>query len=78
VNIKEEHLGGDVVLTFTKQISLLEKAGIRALDHILWPANRDLSVKDLEQYPITQVDMQPCERGLHNEEVLKAAIFDLL
>lgn len=78
VNIKEEHLGGDVVLTFTKQISLLEKAGIRALDHILWPANRDLSVKDLELYPITQVDMQPCERGLHNEEVLKAAIFDLL
>jgi uncharacterized cofD-like protein len=78
VNIKEEHLGGDVVLTFTKQVSLLEKAGIRALDHILWPANRDLSVKDLEQYPITQVDMQPCERGLHNEEVLKAAIFDLL
>jgi uncharacterized cofD-like protein len=78
VNIKEEHLGGDVVLTFTKQISLLEKAGIRALDHILWPANRDLSVKDLEQYPIAQVDMQPCERGLHNEEVLKAAIFDLL
>ena len=78
VNIKEEHLGGDVVLTFTKQISLLEKAGIRALDHILWPANRDLSVKDLELYPITQVDMHPCERGLHNEEVLKAAIFDLL
>lgn len=78
VNIKEEHLGGGLVLTFAKQISLLKKAGIRNLDHILWPVNRDLSVKDLAQYPITQVDMKPCDRGLHNEEVLRAAIFDLL
>ena len=78
INIKEEHLGGDLVLTFAKQIELLQKAGLRSLDHILWPANRDLSVHDLAKYPITQVDMKPCERGLHNEEVLKAAIFSLL
>jgi uncharacterized cofD-like protein len=78
VNIKEEHLGGDLFLTFAKQLELLEKAGIRSLDHILWPANRDLSAQDLAKYPITQVDMKPCERGLHNEAVLRAAIFDLL
>ena len=78
INIKEEHLGGGLVLTFDKQIELLEKAGIRALDHILWPGNRDLSVQDLAKYPITQVDMKPCERGLHNEKVLRAAIFDAL
>jgi len=78
INIKEEHLGGGLVLTFDKQIELLEKAGVRALDHILWPANRDLSVQDLAKYPITQVDMKPCERGLHNEKVLRAAIFDVL
>ena len=78
VNIKEESLGGDLVLSFTKQIELLKKAGIRSLDHILWPSNRDLSAQDLAKYPIKQVDMKPCERGLHNEEVLKAAIFELL
>jgi uncharacterized cofD-like protein len=78
VNIKEEHLGGDLVLTFAKQIELLEKAGIRSLDHILWPANRDLSAQNLAKYPITQVDMNPCERGLHHEETLKTAIFDVL
>lgn len=78
VNIKEEVLGGDVRLTFAKQIELLQKAGVRPLDHILWPVNRDLSAQDLKNYPITQVDMQPCERGLHNEVALKNAIFDLL
>ena len=78
INIREEHLGGGLVLTFDKQIELLEKAGIRALDHILWPDNRDLSVQDLAKYPITQVDMKPCERGLHNEEVLRTAIFGVL
>jgi uncharacterized cofD-like protein len=78
VNIKEEHLGGDLFLTFAKQLELLEKAGIRSLDHILWPTNRDLSAQDLAKYPITQFDMKPCERGLHNEEVLKAAIFSVI
>jgi uncharacterized cofD-like protein len=78
VNIKEESLGGDLVLSFTKQIELLQKAGIRSLDHILWPSNRDLSAQDLAKYPIKQVDMKPCDRGLHSEDVLKAAIFDLL
>ncbi|MEH6448942.1 MAG: uridine diphosphate-N-acetylglucosamine-binding protein YvcK [Oleispira sp.] len=78
VNIKEESLGGDLVLTFTKQIELLQKAGIRSLDHILWPANRALSTQDLAKYPIAQFDMKPCERGLHNEEVLKAAIFSVI
>lgn len=78
VNIKEEVLGGDIRLTFAQQIELLRKAGVRQLDHILWPMNRDLSAQDLKNYPITQVDMQPCERGLHNEIALKNAIFDLL
>jgi uncharacterized cofD-like protein len=78
VNIKEEHLGGGMVLTFANQIDLLKKAGIRSLEHILWPANRDLSTQDLAKYPITQIDMKPCERGLHNEDALKAAIFDVL
>jgi uncharacterized cofD-like protein len=78
VNIKEEVLGGDIRLTFAKQIELLKKAGVRQLDHILWPINRELSIQDLNKYPITQVDMQPCERGLHNEKALKNAIFDLL
>lgn len=78
VNIKEESLGGDLVLTFAKQIELLEKAGVRAPDHILWPANRELSTQELAKYPITQVDMKPCEKGLHNEEVLRASIFALL
>jgi uncharacterized cofD-like protein len=78
VNIKEEELGGDIRLTFAKQLSLLEKAGVRALDHILWPANRELSVDHFNQYPIKQIDMKPCERGLHNEQVLKTAVLDLL
>lgn len=77
VNIKEEELGG-IKLTFAKQLALLEKAGVRALDHILWPQNRELLVEHFNQYPITQIDMQPCEKGLHDEQVLKAAIFDLL
>jgi len=78
VNIKEEELGGDIRLTFAKQLSLLKKAGVRALDHILWPANRELSVDHFNQYPIKQIDMKPCERGLHNEQVLKTAVLDLL
>ena len=78
VNIKEEELGGDIRLTFAKQLSLLEKAGVRALDHILWPANRELSVDHFNQYPIKQIDMKPCERGLHNEQILKTAVLDLL
>jgi uncharacterized cofD-like protein len=78
VNIKEESLGGELVLTFTKQIELLEKAGVRSPDHILWPANRELSTQDLAKYPIIQVDMKPCERGLHNEEVLRSSILSLL
>lgn len=78
VNIKEEHLGGDIVITFAKQMAFLKKAGIRDVDHILWPANRDLSAQDLANYPITQVDMKPCERGLHNEQALRSAIFDVL
>ncbi len=78
VNIKEEVLGNDLALTFKKQLQLLEKAGMRPLDHILWPSNRELSVQDLNEYPIQQVDMKPCERGLHDVDVLKKAIFDLL
>ncbi len=78
VNIKEEELGGDIRLTFAKQLYLLEKAGLRALDHILWPTNRELSVDDFNQYPIKQVDMKPCERGLHNEQILKGAVLSLL
>lgn len=78
VNIKEEELGGGIKLTFEKQLALLEKAGVRKLDHILWPENRELLVGHFNQYPIKQVDMKPCERGLHNEAILKAAIFDLL
>ncbi|OUS41500.1 hypothetical protein A9R00_00615 [Oleispira antarctica] len=78
VNIKEEELGGDITLTFAKQLSLLEKAGVRTLDHILWPANRELSVDHFNQYPIKQIDMKPCERGLHNEQILKSAVLNLL
>jgi uncharacterized cofD-like protein len=78
VNIKEEELGGGIKLTFEKQLALLEKAGVRKLDHILWPENRELLVGHFNQYPIKQVDMRPCERGLHNEEALKSAIFELL
>ena len=78
VSIKEEELGGDIRLTFAKQLYLLEKAGLRALDHILWPTNRELSVDDFNQYPIKQVDMKPCERGLHNEQILKGAVLSLL
>lgn len=78
VNIKEEELGGGLKLTFDKQLALLEKAGVRKLDHILWPENRELLSRHANQYPIKQVDMKPCERGLHNEVILKASIFDLL
>jgi uncharacterized cofD-like protein len=78
VNIKEEELGGGLKLTFDKQLALLEKAGVRKLDHILWPKNRELLSQHVNQYPIKQVDMKPCERGLHNEVILKASIFDLL
>lgn len=78
VNIKEEELGGGLRLTFNKQLELLKKAGVRALDHVLWPENRELSLEDFNRYPIKQVDMKPCDKGLHNEKILKAAIFDLL
>lgn len=78
VNIKEEILGGEIRLSFAKQIELLQKAGIRSLDHILWPTNRELSAQEMKQFPITAVDMKPCERGLHNELILKTAIFELL
>lgn len=78
VNIKEEELGGGLRLTFNKQLELLKKAGVRALDHVLWPENRELSLEDFNRYPIKQVDMKPCDKGLHNEKILKAAIFELL
>jgi len=78
VNIKEEELGGGLRLTFNKQLELLNKAGLRELDHVLWPENRELSLEDFNRYPIKQVDMKPCDKGLHNEKILKAAIFELL
>jgi uncharacterized cofD-like protein len=78
VNIKEEELGGGLRLTFNKQLELLNKAGLRKLDHVLWPENRELSLEDFNRYPIKQVDMKPCDKGLHNEKILKAAIFELL
>ena len=78
VNIREEELGEGFKLTFAKQLELLEKAGVRALDHILWPKNRPLLAEHEENYPIVTVDMKPCERGLHNEVILHKAIFDLL
>lgn len=78
VNIKEEELGGGLRLTFNKQLKLLKKAGVRELDHVLWPENRELSLEDFNRYPIKQVDMKPCDKGLHNEKILKASIFDLL
>ena len=36
------------------------------------------SKEDFNRYPIKQVDMKPCAKGLHNEKILKAAIFELL
>jgi uncharacterized cofD-like protein len=78
VNIKEEVLGGGLRLTFNKQLELLKKAGLRELDHVLWPVNRELSLEDFNRYPIKQVDMKPCDKGLHNEKILKASIFELL
>lgn len=78
VNIREEELGEGIKLTFSKQLELLDKAGVRALDHVLWPKNRLLLPEHQERYPIVTVDMNPCERGLHNEAILHKAIFDLL
>ena len=78
VNIKEEELGGGVRLTFEKQLSLLKKAGLRPLDHILWPANRALEAQHAETYPIKVVDMKPSEKGLHDTEALHDAILGLL
>lgn len=78
VNIKEEELGGGLKLTFAKQIELLKKAGVRTLDHVLWPKNRALLTEHATQYPVKLVDMKPNERGLHDTEILRDSIFGLL
>lgn len=78
VNIKEEILGGGIRLTFANQIMLLEKAGIRSLDHIIWPTNRELLAEYINKYPIEQVDMRPCEKGRHSEERLRLALLNLI
>ena len=74
-NLKEEIIGGQP-LKFDKQLTLLNKAGIRPLDKVLWPLHRVNDVK-------TDVPIQMCDVGepgaaLHDTNGLRAAILSVL
>lgn len=74
-NLKEEIIGGKA-LTFDKQLELLNKAGIRALDKILWPSHRVNDVK--ADVPIQMCDVGAPGAALHDTDGLRAAILSVL
>lgn len=74
-NLKEEMIGGKA-LTFDKQLELLNKAGIRALDKVLWPSHRVNDVK--ADVPIQMCDVGAPGAALHDTDGLRAAILSVL
>jgi uncharacterized cofD-like protein len=78
-NLREEFLGGTRRLTFEQQLYLLKKAGIRSPDQILWPKNRALvNTGDISLLSLQEFDFGGQDNGLHDPELLKQAIIQLL
>lgn len=81
VNLRQEILGGRA-LTFAKQLELLQAAGIRKLDHILWPTCREQELQPSAAISagmnIIECDMGPAGSALHDSEKLKKHILKLI
>ncbi|MBL4799142.1 MAG: uridine diphosphate-N-acetylglucosamine-binding protein YvcK [Oleispira sp.] len=77
VNLRQEILGGRA-LTFAKQLELLQAAGIRKLDYILWPTCREHEMEPSAEMNIIDCDMGPADSALHDSEKLKKQILELI
>lgn len=77
VNLRQEILGGRA-LTFAKQLELLQAAGIRKLDYILWPTCREHEMEPAAGMNIIDCDMGPVGSALHDSEKLKKQILELI
>ena len=77
VNLKQEILGGKA-LTFDRQLNLLKAAGVRQVDHVLWPKSRMKEPATLIEDKVLYCDMGDNGHGLHDCEKLKSHILSVI
>ncbi len=77
VNLRQEVLAGKA-LTFAKQLELFKAAGIRKLDHILWPTCRVQEPGLENECGVIVCDMGPEGSALHDSDKLKNHILELI
>lgn len=77
VNLRQEILAGKA-LTFAKQLALFKAAGIRKLDHIIWPTCRLQEAGLEKEAGVIVSDMGPEGSALHDADKLKAQILELI
>lgn len=77
VNLKQEILGGKP-LTFERQLSLLRTAGVRQVDHVLWPNSRLKEPATSVEDKVVYCDMGDSGNGLHDCEKLKSHILSVI
>lgn len=77
VNLKQEILGGKP-LTFESQLSLLKAAGVREVDHVLWPNSRLKEQATSVEDKVVYCDMGDSGNGLHDCEKLKLHILSVI
>lgn len=77
VNLRQEILAGKA-LTFTKQLELFKAAGVRKLDHIIWPNCRSLEPGVEKEEGLIVSDMGPEGSALHDADKLRSQILSLI
>ena len=77
VNLRQEILAGKA-LTFTKQLELFKAAGVRKLDHIIWPTCRSLEPGVEKEEGLIVSDMGPEGSALHDADKLRSQILSLI
>jgi uncharacterized cofD-like protein len=77
VNLRQEILGGRA-FTFARQLELLKAAGIRPVDHVLWPDSRKQETTDIAIGNTVYCDMGDKGGGLHDCDKLKSHILALI
>jgi len=77
VNLRQEILGGHS-FTFARQLELLKAAGIRQVDHVLWPDSRKQESVDIATGNTVYCDMGDKGGALHDCDKLKSHILDLM
>jgi uncharacterized cofD-like protein len=77
INLRQEILGGRA-FTFARQLELLSAAGIRQVDHILWPDSRKHEPVDLAIGNTVYCDMGDKGDGLHDCDKLKSHILAVI